>query len=92
MPGPKLFGESSSGGIASDNSSRAGAPAIDEEFAPRITTVTSGTVSDPEYSDSLRDAWTAVHRELPQAKGTEKFLNKIGELTCHCPGSFFMQC
>ena len=83
MPMPKLFGGTSSKGSAPENGSRADTSANDEEFVPQTTTVTSG-IAAPEYSDSLRDAWTAAHRELPQAKGTEKILNKIGELSRHC--------
>ena len=81
---PKLFGGTSSKGSAPENGSRADKSASDEEFVPQTTIVTSGIAEAPEYSDSLRDAWTAAHRELPQAKGTEKILNKIGGLSRHC--------
>jgi hypothetical protein len=92
MPMPKFFTGSSSRGHASENDSRTDTPANDNsEFASR-TTITPG-IAIPEYSDSLRDAWTAAHRELPQAKGTEKILNKIGALTMiypHAPSSGFI--
>ena len=90
MPLPTLFGGSSSKPHASENGSHVDTPANDEEFVPQTTTVTSG-VAVPEYSDSVMDAWTATNRVLPQAKGTEKILNKIGELVHHCQRSFFIQ-
>ena len=90
MPMPKLFGGSSLKANASENGSHTDTPANDE-FVPQTTTVTSG-IAVPEYSDSFLDAWTAANRVLPQAKGMEKVLNKIGELTRHCHRSFFIQC
>ena len=92
MPMPKLFGGSSSRGHASENDSRTDTPANNEESASRANTTTPGTAI-PEYSDSFKDAWAAAHRELPKAKGAEKILNKIGELTMiypHAPSSGFI--
>ena len=91
MPMPKLFRGSSSKGNAPEDASRTDTPANGEEFVPRTTTAISGP-EVAEHSDSLKDAWTAAHRELPQAKGTEKILNKIGELAHHCQRSFSIQC
>ena len=76
---------------ASENGSHADTPANDEEFAPKTTNATSG-IAVPGYSASVMDAWAATNRVLPQAKGTEKILNKIGEFAHHCQRSFFIQC
>ena len=36
----------------------------------------------PAYPDSFKEAWAGAHKELPQAQGAEKFLNKIGGCPC----------
>lgn len=78
MPTPKLFKKFSSRSNASESSPAPDVPANDEkgDLSQTAAVTTDGPV--PEYSDSLKDAWTAAHKELPQAKGAEKFLNKIG--------------
>jgi len=83
MPAPKLFKKFSSKSSASESSFVPDVPANDEkDDVPQITTVTAdGPV--PEYSDDLKEAWTAAHQELPQAQGAERFLNGIGTLTVH---------
>ena len=90
MPIPKLFGGSSSKPNASENGSHTNTPANDKQFVPQTPTATSG-VAVSEYSDSVMDAWAATNRVLPQAKGTEKILNKIGELVHHCQRPFIIQ-
>ena len=78
MPTPKLFKKFSSKSNTSESSPAPDVPADEEkvEFPQPVTATADGPV--PEYSDTLKDAWTAAHKELPQAQGTEKFLNKIG--------------
>ena len=78
MPTPKLFKKFSSRSTESESGPPPDTPADDEkiEFPQPVTAAADGSV--PEYSDSLKDAWAAAHKELPQAKGAEKFLNKIG--------------
>jgi len=34
----------------------------------------------PQYSDAMKEAWSAANVELPQAQGVEKFLNSVGTL------------
>ena len=35
----------------------------------------------PQYPDAMKEAWSAVNVELPQAQGVEKFLNRVSMLT-----------
>ena len=42
----------------------------------------------PEYSDGMKEAWAAAHKELPQVQGTEKVLNKIGMSTIYYAYSY----
>ena len=72
MPTPKLFKKFSS---KNNNLSRSG-PALDEDVPQTADVTSDAPVSG--YSDSLTEAWAVAHRELPQAHGTEKVLNKIG--------------
>ena len=77
MPTPKLFKKFSSKSNTSESSPAPDVPADDEkDDSPETVATTYGP--DSEYSDSLTEAWTAAHRELPKAKGAEKLLNKIG--------------
>ena len=80
---PKLFRIFSSKSSASDNS-----PAPDvtakggkDDIQKTVTVTVDG--STPVYSDNLKEAWAAAHQDLPQAKGAEKFLNKIGMSIIH---------
>ena len=78
MSTPKLFKSFSS------KSSSEASPVPDhvqgngkKDGSPKTVAMTpDGPV--PEYSDGLREAWMAAQRELPQAQGAEKVLNKIG--------------
>ena len=77
MPVLKLFKKSSSKNNASETSPAPDVPADDEKGdSPRAVVTMDGPT--PEYSDSLKEAWSASHRELPQARGTDKLLNEIG--------------
>jgi hypothetical protein len=77
MPTPKLFKKFSSKTEASEGGPATDVPADDKGDVPRPITLTSDDTI-PAYSDGLKYAWAAAHRELPQAKGAEKVLNKIG--------------
>ena len=80
MPVPKMFKSSSSKSNPSETSPTPDVPADGpKKDAPQTVAVTTGGPI-PEYSDNLKEAWTATHRELPRAQGVEKFLNKIGTL------------
>ena len=78
MPTPKLFKNSpSESNNSSESSSAPDVPANANHGASQNLTATpAGPV--PEYSDSLKEAWTVAHPELPQVQGAEKLLNKIG--------------
>ena len=34
----------------------------------------------PQYSDAMKEAWSAANAKLPQAQGAEKLLNRVGTL------------
>jgi len=78
MPVPKVFKR-----FASKSTLKAGggpvttpdAPANHED-APSTTLVMAAAV--PTYPKNLTEAWSAAHKELPQAQGVEKFLNHVG--------------
>ena len=39
----------------------------------------------PQFSDAMKEAWSAANAELPQAQGVEKFLNSVGALAVSIP-------
>ena len=79
----KLFKKSSSKGNVSDTSPAPDVPVDDEkgDSPQTLTTTTDGPA--PEYPDSLKEAWTAAHREFPRPQGAEKLLNEIGMSIIH---------
>jgi hypothetical protein len=78
MPTPKLFKKFSSKKDASESSPAPDEPANGEkDDVPQTVAVTVDSPV-PGYSDSLKEAWTVAHQELPLAQGAEKILNKIG--------------
>ena len=79
MPTPKLFKKFSSKNGASE-SSPASDTTVNGEGVQETITATPEDAA-PAYSDSLKEAWTAAHREPPKAGGAEKVLNKIGAWT-----------
>ncbi|KAF9781672.1 hypothetical protein BJ322DRAFT_1161455 [Thelephora terrestris] len=79
MPTLKLFKKSHSKSNASQEHPAPDVPANDKEDVPRPITTTSDDAV-PEYSDSLKEAWAAAHRDLPKAQGAEKLLNTIGNV------------
>lgn len=64
-------------GITPESSSAADVSANDSEDARQTVSATPDNPI-PAYSDSFKAAWTAAHKEVPQAQGAQKFLNKIG--------------
>ena len=80
MPTPKLFKKLSSKSNSSESGTTPGVPADGEkvDFSRAVSVNADSPV--PEYPESLKEAWAAAHKELPQTKGVEKFLNNIGTL------------
>ena len=79
MPVPKIFKRFASKStlkVTKDVSAVLDVSADDEKDASSKTLVMAATV--PAYSDNLKEAWDAANKELPKAKGVEKFLNQVG--------------
>lgn len=72
MPTPKLFKKFSSNNNASGTSSATSDAQPDHVPRPIVDP------SEPAYSDVLKEAWAAAHKELPEVHGADKVLNKIG--------------
>lgn len=79
MPVPKIFKRFSSknalkstrdGDLAPD------VPASHEKDTSSKTLVMVPVV--PTFPDNLKEAWAAANKEVPQAQGVEKFLNRVG--------------
>ena len=70
MPMPSFKGSSSKNDTPK-STSIANLPRNDEGPTPGDTI--------PAYSDSFEEAWATAYKELPQARGAEKILNKIGQ-------------
>ena len=51
-------------------------PANHEKDTSSKTLVMAAVV--PSFPDNLAEAWAAANKELPQAQGAEKFLNRVG--------------
>lgn len=79
MPTPKFF-KSSSKSNAPESGSVVDVSADDKEGISNSTNVTPGDAV-PAYSDGFKEVWAAAHRDVPQAQGAEKVLNKIGGST-----------
>ena len=54
-----------------------------EEIPPETPAIANPNV--PQYSDAMKEAWSAANTELPQARGVEKFLNNVGTLIAPAP-------
>jgi hypothetical protein len=79
MPTPGFFSRFSSKDSSKDSpdASPDATPAVPaKEIPPETPTITDPDV--PQYSDAIREAWSAANVELPQARGVEKFLNNVG--------------
>ena len=77
MPTPSFLRKFSSKGSSEDS------PGASIPTPPETPAVVDPDV--PQYSDAMKEAWSAANAELPQAKGVEKFLNSVGTLIV--PGS-----
>jgi hypothetical protein len=51
---------------------------IAKEIPPETPTIADPDV--PQYSDDMKEARCAANVELPEARGVEKFLNRVGRL------------
>jgi len=83
MPTPKFFKKFSS----KDKDSSGNSPAESPDATPKARTkeipLEEAKIANPDvpqYSDTMKEAWSAAHAKLPQAQGAEKFLNKVGTL------------
>ena len=75
MPTPNLFKKFSLKSSTPENATDE--PLNDKDDASR-SIVESSENSPPAYSNTLKEAWEAAHKELPHARGAEKVLDKIG--------------
>ena len=81
MPAPKFFRKFSSKDSAEDSpdeSPDATPTTRTKEIPPGNTAIADPNI--PQYSDAMKEAWSAANTELPQAQGVEKFLNGVGKL------------
>ena len=79
MPLPKIFKRFTSKKIPKGNqdaSPTPNTPKTHEKDDPSKALVTAAVV--PTFPDNLKEAWAAANKELPQAHGAEKFLNRVG--------------
>ena len=95
MPTPKLFKKFSSKSNIPESGSAANVSPNDRGDLPK--TATPDDDNTPAYSDDYKEAWAVAHKELPQARGAEKFLNKIGgsigfPSPCHGQAVSSIQC
>ena len=86
MPVPKIFKR-----FASKNTLKASldasppspdVPANYEKDTSSKTLVMAAVV--PTFPDNLTEAWAAANKELPQAHGVEKLLNRVGASIIDC--------
>ena len=81
MPTPKFFRKFSSKGLSK----------VSPDASPEATLLTppetpaTADQDAPQYSDAMKEAWSAANAELPQAQGMEKFLNSVGTLAVPNP-------
>jgi len=86
MPTPKFLRKFSSKESSNDSpdASPNTTPTIRaEEIPPETPTIADPNV--PQYSDAMKEAWSAANAELPRAHGAEKFLNNVGTLIAPVP-------
>ena len=80
MPLPKIFKRFTSKKTPKSNRGVNPAPDVSktqEKDTSSKALVTAAVV--PSLPDHLREAWAAANKELPQAKGAEKLLNRVGQ-------------
>jgi hypothetical protein len=78
MPTPKFLRNLSS----KDSAENVPNESPDTTLATRTGDVPPGKTDPnvPQYSDAIKEVWSAVNAELPRAQGVEKFLNSVGTL------------
>ena len=79
MPVPKIFKRFMSKKTPTGNQDVSPAPNVpknQEKGASSKALVTAPVA--PTFPDNLKEAWAAANKELPQAQGAEKFLNRVG--------------
>ena len=78
MPTPKFLRKFSSKGTSK------GSPDPSPEATIPTPPETPATADQdvPQYSDAMKEAWSAANVELPRAQGVEKLLNSVGTLVC----------
>jgi len=78
MPTPKFFRKFSSKGSSKDSPD----PSPEATILTPPETPATADQDVPQYSDAMKEAWSAANVELPRAQGVEKLLNNIGTLAC----------
>ena len=79
MPVPRIFKRftrKTTSKASADVTTAPNVPANHEKDASSKTLVAPVVV--PAFPDNLKEAWAAANKELPQARGAEKFLNRVG--------------
>jgi len=81
MPTPKFFRKFSSKDSVEDSPDEGPndtPTTCTKDIPPGKSAIVDPNV--PQYSDAMKEAWSAANVELPQARGVEKFLNRVGML------------
>ena len=79
MPSFKFLKEFSSKSPPEESPNTSSDPitkSLAKEIPPEIPTIAGP--DDSQYSEAMKEAWRAANAELPQARGVEKFLNRVG--------------
>lgn len=76
MPAPKFFKNFSSKDSPKDSPDANPDTTHTKEIRTGTPTIVDPNI--PQYSDSMKEAWSAANAELPRAHGAEKFLNNVG--------------
>ena len=84
MPVPKIFKRLSSKNIPKTSRDANPAPNVPANHEKDTSSKTLVTAPVPTFPDNLKAAWAAANRELPQAQGVEKFLNRVGASIIDC--------
>jgi hypothetical protein len=89
MPTFKSFRKLSSKGASEDPSNKGPDATLTSRTKDILLEKPAITGTDlPEYSDVMKEVWSAAKKELPQAHGAENFLNEVGRsimLVCGGP-------
>lgn len=83
MPVPKLFKRFSSKNtlkVTPDSSPPTSPDVAAKHEKDALSEALVVTAVVPTFPDNLTEAWAAANKELPQARGVEKLLNRVGAL------------